>query len=456
MRRLITICLLALSAVALVVAVPGVALAKKSGPTPVISKVSPMRVSVGKLLTIRGSHFRPTKKGNTIIFRSGQGRSAFAKPTRASRTKLVVRVPAAVARLLTVKNSHQRPTRLKLRVLAGKFSAYTSRRLSPVVTGVGAGDGGGGSGACGTGSDWDGDLLSNSLEIAIGTDPCLRDTDKDGIEDGFEYQSALDLNHYPVNPPLPYPGKRPYPNALDPSDATTDYDGDSLTLGEESAAWTDFSSDGHARSGRPTSLANLSYSDGLQRSQTVAAPVDVLSNWVQTLDSDTSFLADDERDVDGDGISNYDEQHGRFTEVWWPSTHDGTNEPVESKYPAINFLDVADLSNGLALTNPDMDGDGVLDGNDDQDHDGYPNWFEASRPADWATTYTSTTFPYPVTLGRTNPLARVNPFNPCKPVYSDACHVSAPLGYYEPGEDWANNVTSDTAPPMGTQPGTHA
>ena len=131
-----------------------------------------------------------------------------------------MRVPAAVARLLTVKNSRQRPTRLKLRVLAGKFSAYTSRRLSPVVTGVGAGDGGGGAaGACGSGSDYDGDLLSNSLEIAIGTDPCLRDTDKDGIEDGYEYQSALDLNHYPVNPPLPYPGKRPYPNALDPSDA---------------------------------------------------------------------------------------------------------------------------------------------------------------------------------------------------------------------------------------------
>ena len=71
MRRLITTCLLALSAVALVATVPGVALAKKSGPKPQITKVSPMRISVGKLLTIRGSHFRPTKKGNTIIFRSG-------------------------------------------------------------------------------------------------------------------------------------------------------------------------------------------------------------------------------------------------------------------------------------------------------------------------------------------------------------------------------------------------
>ena len=38
------------------------------------------------------------------------------------------------------------------------------------------------------------------------------------VEDGYEYQSALDLNHYPRSIPLPYPGKRPYPNPLDPGD----------------------------------------------------------------------------------------------------------------------------------------------------------------------------------------------------------------------------------------------
>jgi len=59
MRRLITICLLALSAVALVAALPGAAMAKKSGPKPKITRVSPMRISVGKVLTIRGSHFLP-------------------------------------------------------------------------------------------------------------------------------------------------------------------------------------------------------------------------------------------------------------------------------------------------------------------------------------------------------------------------------------------------------------
>ena len=157
-----------------------------------------------------------------------------------------------MARLLTVKNCRQRPTRLKLRVLAGKFSKYTvaapvagrdrrwrrrrRRARSPPATAA---------------RDHDGDLLAEPLELAIKTDPCLRDTDKDGIEDGYEYQSALDLNHYPANPPLPYPGKRPYPNALDPTDADSDYDGDGLTQREEFAAWIGFSADGDRRSGRP-------------------------------------------------------------------------------------------------------------------------------------------------------------------------------------------------------------
>jgi hypothetical protein len=55
----------------------------------------------------------------------------------------------------------------------------------------------------------------------------------------------------------------------------------------------------------------------------------------------------------------------------------------------------------------------------------------------------------------TNRLARVNPFNPCKPIYSDACHNPAPLGYYDPGEDWASDTTPATAPPMGPTPGSH-
>jgi hypothetical protein len=436
MRRLAILGLLAVSVVALL-ASPSAASAAKKGPAPVITGVSPMRVSVGKLLTIRGRHFKARAKANTVIFRSSDGRTAFAKPRRASRKKLVVRVPGAVSRLLVVRNNRQRPTRLKLRVLAGKFSKYTSRRLSPVVTGVAAGDGGGGGTdikACDSSADHDGDLLSNAFELSIKTDPCLRDTDTDGVEDGYEYQSALDLNHYPVNPPLPYPGKRPYPNALDSSDASTDYDGDGLLQREEFAAWIQFSSDGNPRSGRPGSLA-LTYSDGLQSSVTpFAAPSGVLAAWVQDQNSDGQ-LADDERDVDADGIGNWDEQHGRFIEIWWPAQHNGTIEPKESKYPGINFLDVEDLPDGLALVVADMDGDGVVDGFDDHDRDGLSNQFEIRRPADWQADIAGPGPP-------ANPWAYVNPFNPCKPFNSSRCHAHPPFGYYD----------GDGAPPIGPNP----
>jgi hypothetical protein len=433
MRRLTIVCLLALSAGALLAAAP-LASAAKSKVKPQITRVTPMRISVGNLLTIRGRHFKSKARANTIIFRANNGRTAFAKPRRASSSKLVVRVPAAVSRLLTVKNSKQRPTRLKLRVLAGKFSDYTSRRLSPVVTGVGAADGGETLAACDSSSDHDGDLLSNSFELAIKTDPCLRDTDKDGIEDGYEYQSALDLNHYPVNPPLPYPGKRPYPNALDPADANSDYDGDGLSQREEFAAWMAFSSDGVARAGRPGSLATLTYSDGLQSSVTpFAAPSDALYNWVLDQDNDGQ-LSDDERDVDADGLGNWDEQHGRFTEPWWPAEHNGEIEPKESKYPDINFLDVGDLPDGLALVVNDMDGDGILDGYDDHDRDGLSNQFEINRPDDWLTDIDATP--------PTNYWAYVNPFNPCKPFRSSRCHAHPPFDYY----------SADEVPPIGPNP----
>ena len=251
MPRLFSICLLALSAVALLAASPATAAKKRAkASTPSIARVQPMRVSVGGKLTISGRNFKAKRSKNTVIFRSTSGRTAFAKPRRASRRKLVVVVPAAVSRLLTVDGGRQKPTRLRLRVLAGKFSKYTTRRLSPVVTGTGTGTGapgpggGGAAGAviCDSDADHDNDLLNNGLELLIGTDPCLGDTDSDGMIDGWEYWSAKDLNIKA----LPYPGSRPFPNALDPSDggprgATSskiDFDGDGLTTLEEYRAWT--------------------------------------------------------------------------------------------------------------------------------------------------------------------------------------------------------------------------
>lgn len=254
-------------------------------------------------------------------------------------------------------------------------------------------------------TDDDGDGLSDVLERQIGTDPLQADTDGDGVSDDFEYRSALDLN----SAALPYPGKRPYPNPLDGTDANSDFDQDVLTMAEEYKAWR--------YSGSPVPM---NYSDGTKFAIGSVAP-----GLVPGIDLDgDGVLSDDERDVDDDGLTNYDETHGRMTQKWWDETY-GAPPYNESTYPGPDYLEPS-------FVDPDTDGDGVKDGADDQDHDGYTNAFEVARPANWLTTYVSTAH------AGSNPLARVQPFNPCKPTYSDYCHAHPPLGYYPPTEDWAS------------------
>ena len=404
MRRISIICISLVAAALL--AVPSVAGAAK-GPKPSISRVTPMRVSVGNLLTIRGAHFKAQRGRNTVIFRNNAGRTAFAKPRSATSGKLVVRVPASVARLLTIANSKQRPTRLKLRVLSGQFSKFTPRRLSPVVTGLGDGDGtpggpGGGNNVCPD----DGDLLSTADEQDAGTDPCLADTDKDGMSDGWEYWSAKDLNIKAV----PYPGQRPFPNALDPSDgggpgATAsryDFDGDGLTTLEEYRAWviTGKGFDDSKRSNSVPRQSVLGYSDGTKYSREDEVPPPPawrsndypfpgLSNPTQPFPetynlrgSETSYQ-DDERDADRDGLANWLESaRGPGQPAWWgdyysqeaikikPWSDEETycgQHPGEFTERPFAALDLAD---------PDVDGDTLLDGEDDQDNDDVSNIVE--------------------------------------------------------------------------------
>jgi hypothetical protein len=486
MRRLFTICLLALSATALLVSVPAAPAAKKQAAKPSITRVKPMRISVGARLTIIGTNFKPKAKQNTVIFRAPNGRSAFAKPRRASRQKLVVVVPGAVSRLLRGGVNNPKPTRLKLRVLAGKFSAFTKRRLSPVVTPFGSGDGpgagkGSGSGAklpCTSSADHDGDMLLNSLEASLKTDPCLGDTDGDGVGDGYEYKSAVDLNNDDYQEPnqsLPYPGKRPYPNPLDPSDAGTDFDGDTLALGTEQSLWLFSSAPGARVLDNP-----LSYSDGLQHSIYEFRPgqgnrrfpslpaagyskqADFI-NWAagagyrtnlhvpdpntpgaylvrdlfdfdlnpatpeQALHYDldnSGFLSDQERDEDADGMINFDENTGRTQAGWWSSCY-----AFEAPY----YITYTDTD----LADPDTDGDGVRDGADDQDHDDFPNVMELSRMD--ASGHNDTEAGQQCVLSEAiedlfenvdpphywheNDYGRVNPFNPCLPVvHSRTCN----------------------------------
>ncbi len=120
--------------------------------------------------------------------------------------------------------------RFRLRVLAKRFGkSFTATKLSPKIGPPGSGPGAGPATrrrarrrrslhggrharrrrtptrtACPTRSR----LASRPI-------PCKLDTDGDGVSDGFEYESALDLN----SRALPYAGKKPYPNPLDGSDA---------------------------------------------------------------------------------------------------------------------------------------------------------------------------------------------------------------------------------------------
>src|SRR5215210_554391 len=402
MRRLLTICLLALAA--LLAVVPAAFAAK--GPAPTITRVQPMRVSVGNLVTITGSHFKARRLKNTIIFRGPDGRTAFAKPHRATTRKLVVRVPAAVARLLRVADSKQRPTRMKLRVLSGQFSKFTSRRLSPVITAVGDGDGGGGGGGgggtpavCNDSSDHDGDLLPNSLELSIGTDPCLADTDNDQMSDGWEYYAAKDLNIKAV----PYPGKRPFPNALDPTDgggagatfSNVDFDGDGLTTLEEYRAWryTGSSFDA-AKAGGVDLESPLGYSDGTKYSRAsdpvgapawrgpaygLAAPAEPFPA-TYDFHGDAAWH-DDERDADADGLANWLEaKRGPGHPEWWLGffgTVAHRAEPWGQKPATACGQQFGHFKERpfaeLDLADPDVDGDTLLDGEDDQDNDDVSN-----------------------------------------------------------------------------------
>ncbi|HEX2161713.1 MAG TPA: hypothetical protein VHF88_07820 [Thermoleophilaceae bacterium] len=399
------------AAVALAPATPSTADAKPSkrskAAKPKITRVTPMRIEVGETLVIRGTRFKAKKRRNTIIFRGADGRTAFAKPRRASRRRLVVKVPGSVARLLAVHDGLQRPTRLKLRVLAGRFSAFTPRRLSPVVLGVGSGPGGeGGSGGrgaptdgthplatCDSDADHDDDLLSNADELRDKTDPCLADTDGDGMTDGWEYLAAKDLNIKAV----PYPGNRPYPNPLDPSDRDTDFDGDFLPAGIEYRLWryTGSSFDAGLVGGHVAG-SPLGYSDGTQASRPAEEPSPPAFRSPSygipfappayparhVMDHPGPFHAanwtDDERDADSDGVNNYVETAGPGHFSWWVSyLEEASIEPWPDVYfgsfTQRPFVD-------LAPDDPDVDGDTLLDGEDDQDNDDVLNFDEMYEP----------------------------------------------------------------------------
>src|SRR5215207_7038696 len=486
--------LVALIASAVAGAVAPSAHAKKRKKAPVITSVQPMDVAVGETLTIRGRHFIRGRSRNTVVFKRDGARAVFVKAAVGTRKMLRLTVPDSLQEFFQLNAATPVPTKFRLRVLARKFGKkFTSDSVSPIVSAprppqaappVAALTDGDGlldkwefdcdrNGLLNRDqADDDSDLLPDMLETAIGTDPCNPDTDGDGVEDGYEYQSARDLNddEYQGDPNqvLPYPSKRPYPNPLF-ADASVDYDGDSLTLAEEQALWK-YTYSVNLSAAR--TLNPLSYSDGNQYSihkrvdgrrvpalaaagynrhqqflawatankyLNVKIAVGPAPGFHDVRDANmngsvepsernyfdhngSGWLSDDERDEDADGLTNYDETHGRLTQAYWASCYSG-EKPFTVPYA------------GPKVDDADSDGDGVLDGADDQDHDDIPNIMELSRFAasghvDWqpgshCRVAAGIVFDQTDNNGDGKPdnpnslhpfdYGRVNPFNPCLP-----------------------------------------
>jgi IPT/TIG domain-containing protein len=452
---------------------------------PVVRSITPKNVFVGQTLTIRGHHFRRGLNKNTVAFKRRGARVMFVKAEKGTTKMLKVTLPKRLEKLLFVKNGTPTPTRLQVRVLANnKFGKrFTSRKNSPIVgaekppappkppTADPNADCDGDHVPNRLDTDDDNDLMSDTLEKSLKLDECNADSDRDGVEDGYEYQSAIDLNDDNYQHParsVPYPDTRPYPNPLDGTDADVDHDGDTLTLMDEYKLWKYT-----IKSGGPRTL-NLSYSAGDQNSlgklpaATYNKHQDFLS-WAtaagyRTVDlvnisgltlapsyqnmlvgmpnrysatanyfiddlnrsggvdpseatyfdeSGDGYVNDAERDEDADGLSNQWEATGCMTQSYWNGLYD-KESPYYLKWDRADFR----------LDNGDSDGDGIRDGADDEDHDDIPNVMECSRAA------------AAVGAPADSWQGFVNPFNPCLPhPASRSCNQHPQVG---PGaKKWA-------------------
>jgi hypothetical protein len=428
--RLRRVAVMAALAALLVPAGQAEAAKKKKVNKPVVTRVAPSSLNIGDTLTIYGRYFRKGKGRNSVAFKRDGAAAVFIKSDVSTLRQIKVELSDKLANYLLVKDGNPVPTVFRVRVLANRFgkrftAASKSPKIGPRVpeaaqvppAAAADGDCDGDDVKNGVDPDDDNDLLADGLERTLKTDQCNRDSDGDGVEDGYEFQSSRDLNDdlYGDSTPLPAPYKLPYANAL-VADAGTDYDGDGLELLDEYRLWAGYG-EHRTTDGAPLGSLDtaqrlvLNYSDGKQYSQDVNtvgypkqaqflasaaakgvsestllnmnglslafdpydpadayAPDDVITDverYYYDADLDGK-LSDNERDEDADGLSNWIESHGFMSPTWWKAVYN-KEKPFVIAYQ------------GTDLADADTDGDGLVDGADDSDHDDIPNVRELRR-----------------------------------------------------------------------------
>jgi hypothetical protein len=448
---------LALFALVAAVLLPATSAHAARTSVPTVTNVAPLNLAIGDTLTITGRNFRAGRNRNTVVFKRDGQRAVFVTAAEATRTRIRLVVPTKLSQYLSRRTGGTaRPTRFRLRVLSARFGrAFTATKLSPVIaeatpgshspsTGVTVRNPGGQQVTVPVDTDPDcdndgmrnsvdvdddNDLLTDALEVSLKLNTCNADTDGDGMTDGWEYQSAVDLNtpgcnapSYPTPcaPARPYPWKVAYPNPLDGSDGNIDFDGDWIPNYQEHAAWAN-------HPGHDLSIAGMWYSGGLKASQDPVAdtctgmPIPAprapfTQQYSDRLDLDPvgrighGCLSDNERDEDSDMLGNVEELTGEMSSIdWWTAAFEPENPFTHVTFAGTKWLD------------GDTDGDGVYDGLDDNDFDGFWNAEEIVRGTESVDENDNSTG---VTTG-----LWVNPFNPCLPNRdSERCPEYVPLG----------------------------
>ena len=126
--------LLATAALAVVPAAAGAATRHAAPATPRVTSVKPLQLRVGDSLTITGRGFLKGRHRNTVVFKRSGQRAIFARDARATRRKLVVRVPGKLLPFLRARNGQPVFTRFRIRVLSRRFSErYTTVKGSPRI-----------------------------------------------------------------------------------------------------------------------------------------------------------------------------------------------------------------------------------------------------------------------------------------------------------------------------------